>query len=70
MRAQPGSSSATPRDLQHAAGRHALERGRQQHLHTPAELEVLQVDAVRHSVPAGDHHASRACSVIAAISDA
>jgi hypothetical protein len=57
-------------DLQHAAGRHALERGRQQHLQTPAELEVFQVDAVRYSVPAGARHASRPCSVIAATSDA
>ena len=50
-RAQPGSSSATARDgvliSSARAGRHALDRRREQHLETAAELELLGVDPVR-----------------------
>jgi hypothetical protein len=57
-------------DLQDAAGRHALQRGRQQDLQSSAELEVLRINAVRDGVPPTGAHRSRPCSCIAAVSEA
>ena len=57
-------------DLEDSAGRHALQRGRQEHLQPAAEFQALRVDAMRDGNAAAPGHGNRPCARIAASSDA